>query len=280
MKIAVALATLAVATPVAAPGLAQTAAPAPAPAATTPPASSALTRSLNGGPAVVAPVTTPATIAPAPAAQAPARAVAPTTAPAPAVTPPRAPAQTTPTPRPTTAAPAATPRPTGPAPATTPTAAPPAPAARPTTPPTPAATPAAPPTAQPAAERAPPPPVQTTLNAAAIAALPFGVTLPTGFQITTGRPGPDFKIYTIRRGDKAFVMIYAGPSSQFPIYSGEQAVVGGRTSVVVNEDGRRRAVEHLFQRATAPREVHVWVSSLEGADQQIAEQIAQTVDVR
>lgn len=106
------------------------------------------------------------------------------------------------------------------------------------------------------------------------------MTLPTGFQIATGRPGPDFKIYTIRRGDKPFVMIYAGPNSQFPIYSGEQAVVGGRTSVVVNEDGRRRAVEHLFQRATAPREVHVWVSSLEGADQQIAEQIAQTVDAR
>lgn len=119
------------------------------------------------------------------------------------------------------------------------------------------------------------------MNAAAVAALPFKIELPTGFQIVTGRPGPDFKVYTVRRGSKPFVMIYAGPSSQFPIYDGDTAVVGGRTSVVVNEGGQRHALEHLFERDGAtPREIHVWVSSLEGADKALGEQIAQSVDPR
>lgn len=118
------------------------------------------------------------------------------------------------------------------------------------------------------------------LNAAAIAALPFSIELPPGFRIETGRPGPNFKIYTVKRGEKSFAMIYAGPSSQFPIYSGEMAEVGGRASVISNQDGIRHAMEHLFQRETAPREIHVWIMSLDGADQALAERIAQTVDVR
>jgi hypothetical protein len=118
------------------------------------------------------------------------------------------------------------------------------------------------------------------LNAAAIAALPFSIELPPGFRIETGRPGPNFKIYTVKRGEKSFAMIYAGPSSQFPIYSGEMAEVGGRATVVANQGGTRHAMEHLFQRETAPREIHVWIMSLEGADQALAERIAQTVDVR
>ena len=118
------------------------------------------------------------------------------------------------------------------------------------------------------------------LDAAAIAALPFSIELPPGFRIETGRPGPNFKIYTVKRGEKSFAMIYAGPSSQFPIYSGEMAEVGGRATVVANQGGTRHAMEHLFQRETAPKEIHVWIMSLEGADQALAEQIAQTVDVR
>lgn len=117
------------------------------------------------------------------------------------------------------------------------------------------------------------------LNAAAIAALPFSIELPPGFRIETGRPGPNFKIYTVKRGETSFAMIYAGPSSQFPIYSGEMAEVGGRATVVANQGGTRHAMEHLFQRETAPREIHVWIMSLEGADQALAERIAQTVDV-
>ena len=120
----------------------------------------------------------------------------------------------------------------------------------------------------------------TVLDRAALAALPFTADLPPGFEVVTGRPGPDFRIYTIRRGGQSFVMVYAGPASQFPIYSGQMVEAGGRASIVATEDGVRHALEHLFQRPTAPTEIHVWTSSLEGADRALAEQIAQSVDVR
>ena len=118
------------------------------------------------------------------------------------------------------------------------------------------------------------------LAPAAVAALPFRIDLPQGFTVTRGRPGPDFDVYSVRRGERSFLMIYTGPSSQFPIYTGETVEAAGRISVVVAENGRRHAMEHLFQRGTAPREIHVWVSSLEGADAALAEQIAQSVDPR
>ena len=129
-------------------------------------------------------------------------------------------------------------------------------------------------------EAAPAPPPYAVLTSAEIAALPFTVQLPAGFAIGTGRPGPDFRIYSIRRGDQPFVMIYAGPASQFPIYDGQLVEAGGRASIVLTEDGQRHAIEHLFQRANAPREVHVWTSSLEGADRILSETIAQSVDLR
>lgn len=178
--------------------------------------------------------------------------------------------------------------PPAPAPESTPAPAP-APSGRPVAAPVPAApAPAAPtvvreaaPAAAPAAEPAPPPaPAVTVLDAAARAALPFSVELPAGFEIVTGRPGPDFRIYTIRRGERSFVMVYAGPASQFPIYTGQMVEAGGRASVVVTEQGARHAVEHLFQRPDAPREIHVWTMTLDGADRALAEQIAQSVDVR
>lgn len=120
----------------------------------------------------------------------------------------------------------------------------------------------------------------TVLSAAQRAALPFTVDLPNGFEIVSRPQGPDFAIYSVRRGAQPFVMIYAGPSSQFPIYDGQMAQAGGRSSIVVTENGKRRAVEHLFQREAAPKEIHIWVASLEGADAALAEQIAQTVDLR
>ncbi|WP_439476729.1 hypothetical protein [Brevundimonas sp.] len=126
----------------------------------------------------------------------------------------------------------------------------------------------------------PPAPSVTVLDSAARAALPFTAELPPGFQIITGRPGPDFRIYTIRRGAQSFVMVYAGPASQFPIYSGQMVEAGGRASILSTEDGIRHAVEHLFQRPTSPNEIHVWTMSLDGADRDLAEQIAQSVDVR
>ncbi len=75
-------------------------------------------------------------------------------------------------------------------------------------------------------------------------------------------------------------MVYAGPASQFPIYSGEMVEAGGRASVVATEDGHRVALEHLFSRQTAPREVHVWITSVDGADRTLAERIGQSIDVR
>lgn len=283
-----------------------------APQTQTPPPGSDITSSLNSGPPrpatylAPAPVT-PAPVAtptPAPAAAAPAtvRPATPTPAPAPArpaaTRPPAAapattaPATTAPA-RPVTTPPASstpTPAPVRPAPArpvtTPPAASTPAPAparptpapARPTPTPVPATVPA------PAPVEAPPPPAVpavTVLDAAARAALPFRVDLPAGFELVTGRPGPDFRIYTIRRGDRSFAMIYAGPASQFPIYSGEVLEAAGRASVVSTEDGVRHAREHLFQREGAdPREIHVWTMSLEGADRALAERIAQSVDVR
>lgn len=249
----------------------------------TPPASD-LTRDLNSGPPVPAayiapppaPVAAPAPRPAAPATAAPSPATATPSGPGAAPTatiPPR----TTPIP----AAPATQPR-TAPI---TPPAVTPAPRTQPLA--TAPAAGAVPPATAPAATPAPPPPppppgvsTVTVLDSAARAALPFIVTLPPGFEIVTGRPGPDFRIYTIRRGDQSFVMVYAGPASQFPIYSGQMVEAGGRASVVSTEDGVRHAQEHLFQRPDAPREIHVWTMSLDGADRAMAEGIAQSVDLR
>lgn len=215
-----------------------------------------LTRALNGGPPFVAPTPAPAP-APAPASV-PARAptippvAAPTAAPVPATSPAVAVTPAPPTPRP---APVVVPSPD---------------------PATPAVTPAA--VASPPAE--PVVPTYRPLDAAARAALPFRLDLPQGFELDTGRPGPDFTVYSVRRDGTPFVMIYAGPASQFPIYDGQMAEVAGRASVVVTEPDGRHAMEHLFQRASAPREIHVWVASLDPADRAVAERIAQSVDLR
>jgi hypothetical protein len=118
------------------------------------------------------------------------------------------------------------------------------------------------------------------LDAAGIAALPFAVDLPAGTTLTQSRAGADASIYFVRRGDQILVMIYAGPSSQFPIYDGQLVRAGGRASIVLTEGDRRLAMEHLFQRATAPQEIHVWVASPDGADRDLAERIGQSVDAR
>lgn len=255
---------------------------APQTAPQTPPPGSDITASLNSGPPRPAEYLAPEP-APAPAPEAevetaappPAATVRPTPAPAPEPARPAvaAPAPTT-TPPPAASGPPAAMRPE-PAPAR------PQPTPRPAEP---ASPPAAAAPAPEAAEPPPPPSVAavTVLDAAARAALPFSIDLPAGFELVTGRPGPDFRIYTVRRGDRSFAMIYAGPASQFPIYSGEVLEAGGRATVVSTEDGQRHAREHLFVRSegSTPREIHVWTMSLEGADRALAERIAQTVDVR
>lgn len=211
-----------------------------------------LTRLLNGGP---------------PAAARPAPAPAQATTPAPATTRPAvAPASR---PAPVQAAPASAvvhrPAPTTVAPTRAPVAAPPvsnrAPASVPPAVSTPAEAPA---------------PAQTP--AAAVAALPFRIELPSGVQLVEGRGAPDAKVWSVRKAGKTLAMIYAGPSSQFPIYDGEQVTAAGRVTVVVPEGARRIAMEHLFQQAKAPTEIHVWLMSLDGADRDVAERIAQSVD--
>lgn len=252
----------------------------PAPQATPIPPASTLTRDLNSGP-------------PAPAiylAPAPAPATAPMAVAEPGSTPVTSAAPPVATPRATPAPPPAaiitpTPRP-APNSAPAPTTAPPRSVAP--TPVLPPSTPFTPPGASPASaptvplEAVVPPPASslTVLDSAARAALPFTADLPPGFEIVSGRPGPDFRIYTIRRGAQSFVMVYAGPASQFPIYSGQMVEAGGRASILSTEDGVRHAVEHLFQRPTSPSEIHVWTMSLDGADRDMAEQIALSVDVR
>ena len=95
-----------------------------------------------------------------------------------------------------------------------------------------------------------------------------------------GRGAPDAKVWSVRKAGKTLAMIYAGPSSQFPIYDGEQVTAAGRVSVIVPEGTRRIAMEHLFQQPTTPTEIHVWLMSLDGADRDAAERIAQSVDPR
>ncbi|MDI1326027.1 MAG: hypothetical protein PSV23_04420 [Brevundimonas sp.] len=246
----------------------------------TPPASD-LTRDLNSGPPVPAayiaptpaPVVTPAPTTAAPSAAASPTAAAPFTRSGPATSP------SVTSSGPTAEPPIMTP------PEATPVLATPAPQPRagPVTPPNSTSAPTSAPVAAPEPAPSPPPPnvsAVIVLDTAARAALPFTVSLPPGFEIVTGRPGPDFRIYTIRRGDQSFVMVYAGPASQFPIYSGQMVEAGGRASVVSTETGVRHAMEHLFQRPDAPREIHVWTMSLDGADRAMAEGIAQSVDLR
>lgn len=262
---------------VAAPAFAQT------PPQTRPSDSQALTRALNAAP----PATTVAPATRSTGVTAPDDARAPATA-------PRNSAPTTPQPTPTPApvAPAARPALRQPSSSAEPPA---SRAAGPGAPVRPVPASASPPgrvaagapaaaapiaSVVPAPPAAPAPALPAVLNAAAIARLPFTVILPVGFQITAARPGPDFQVYTVRRGTQPFVMIYAGPTSQFPIYSGDVVQAAGRASVVTVEGNQRRAVEHLFQRTQSPTEIHIWVSSLDGADRSMAEQIAQSVDVR
>lgn len=169
-----------------------------------------------------------------------------------------------------------------------PRASPPAPAAstvRPASPPAPRPAPASAPAPAPTTAPAAPTPTPAAIPAAAPAeaaaeALPFRIDLPEGFEIEPADAGPQAKVYTVRKDGRSFVMIYQGPASQFPIYDGQLIDAGGRASVVIEEDGRRRAVEHLFAKDLESRETHVWLSYLEGPDSAQAEQIAQSVEPR
>ena len=249
----------------------QTTAPAPR-------SGSDLTRDLNSAPPSAVQPQRPAPTQTPPPAQASAPQTPPaaraTTAPVPRTQPP---ATQAPVRQPSASQPpaATSPRPSAQnAPGATATA----PAARPQAP---AASAQPQPQAQtPAATSEPPAAPPAALTPAAVAALPFRLEMPADAVITASRAGSDANVYAVRRGDRVLLMIYAGPASQFPIFDGQMVRAGGRSSVVVTEGGRRLAMEHLFQRATAPTEIHVWVASPGGADRDLAERIGQSVDVR
>jgi hypothetical protein len=245
-----------------------------------PPARSAsdLTRDLNSAP--------PSAVQPRPAPR-PAEAASPPSVQTPAPTPAQTPAQTPAPSRPTSSltrdltSGSVSPAPVRPAPAAAPSS---SPAATPPSQSAPVSTPVPRPSPSRPAAPAATPPLSDQAQAPAAddpaAALPFRIELPPGFEIEESEAGPHAKVYAVRRDDRSFVMIYSGPASQFPIYDGELIDAGGRASVVVTEDGRRRAVEHMFTRDLESRETHVWISSLEGPDSALAEQIAQSVEPR
>jgi len=118
------------------------------------------------------------------------------------------------------------------------------------------------------------------LSAQAIATLPFQIDLPVGVQLAAVSTAREARVWAVRKGLVTLAMIFAGAQSQFPIFEGEQLTVAGRTSVVVDEGQRRVAVEHLFQRAASPQELHIWLMVSGGADRDLAERIAQTLDYR
>lgn len=260
-----------------------------------------ITRNLNAGPPFAAPPPArPAAAAPAPGPEPASDPGAGPAAAAPSQGPSRAPVRESapaepspdagditrslnagppfsPAPRPDAGArpPAPVERETTPAvapPASAPAVSPPS-ASRPETPAV-AASPAAPPAAPPVR------PAAATLGAAAIGALPFRVDLPLGSNLSEGPAGADAAVYAVRRDGRLLVMIYVGRQSQFPIYDGERIRRGGRETVVVTEEGRRLALEHLFQAEGEGRDIHVWVAAAEGADRDVGERIAHSVDPR
>lgn len=151
------------------------------------------------------------------------------------------------------------------------------------------ATPAAEPEADAAAETtaaaeaaeptAPPAPEPAPLTVAERRALPFSVDMPAGAGLYPGRSGPEFDIFSVRREGRGLVMIYVGPQSQFPIYSGEQRERAGRRSIIVTENGRNLALEHVY-RLRDGVELHVWVSAVSDEDRALADVIGQTVEPR
>lgn len=126
-------------------------------------------------------------------------------------------------------------------------------------------------------EPAPPPALEILSSQAGLA---FRVEVPAAFDLVERPSGPDFDVYQVSRGDTPFVGIYVGCCSPFPIYDGRQIEASGRFSILINEDGTNRAVEHLFTRESDGRQIHVWLHSVTGEDRAVAERIAQTVDPR
>lgn len=126
---------------------------------------------------------------------------------------------------------------------------------------------------------APPEPEPVALTVSERLVLPFRVAMPEGAGLYPGRSGPEFDIFSVRREGRGLLMIYVGPQSQFPIYSGEQRERAGRRSIIVTENGRTLALEHLYRLGDGV-ELHVWVSAVSDEDRALADAIGQTVEPR
>lgn len=170
----------------------------------------------------------------------------------------------------------------------------PGPAARPVPRPAPAPAPRAAPQPQTQAEpqAVPPPaaaaPALTTAPAALAPGpltlaerreLPFRIDLPADGALFAGRSGPNFDIYSVRREGRGLLMIYVGPTPDFPIYTGEERQRAGRRSIVVTEDGKTLALEHLF-RLRDGVQIHIWVSAVTDEDRALADAIGHTIEPR
>ncbi len=164
-----------------------------------------------------------------------------------------------------------------PAPVPRPVPAPtPQPQPQPSTEPEAVAPPAAP---APGVATAPAAPAPVALTLAERRALPFRIDLPADGALYAGRSGPDFDIYSVRREGRGLLMIYVGPTPDFPIYTGEERQRAGRRSIVVTEDGKTLALEHLF-RLRDGVQIHIWVSAVTDEDRALADAIGHTIEPR
>lgn len=134
-------------------------------------------------------------------------------------------------------------------------------------------------TAAPAVTPAPAAPAPVPLTIAERRALPFRIDLPADGALYAGRSGPDFDIYSVRREGRGLLMIYVGPTPDFPIYTGEERQRAGRRSIVVTEDGKTLALEHLF-RLRDGVQIHIWVSAVTDEDRALADAIGHTIEPR
>lgn len=134
-------------------------------------------------------------------------------------------------------------------------------------------------TAAPAVTTAPAAPAPAPLTLAERRALPFRIDLPADGALFAGRSGPDFDIYSVRREGRGLLMIYVGPTPDFPIYTGEERQRAGRRSIVVTEDGKTLALEHLF-RLRDGVQIHIWVSAVTDEDRALADAIGHTIEPR
>lgn len=100
----------------------------------------------------------------------------------------------------------------------------------------------------------------------------FTVDLPTGFEVASRAPGPDFQVFDIGKGGVAHVSIYQGCCASFPLKQGVKVSRRGANLKVAMRG--RRAVEYLW---SGRGQIHVWVQEGADIDTKAADRIAASV---